>query len=109
MAKQRRSAHAEPDGLRHDVAHERIKARDAGVGLGAAKVKVDEADRAVTAAYALENDELAGQRRKELQAAEAEVIELQRRVDAAGLRVQRAQQQVDAFTRERARDLLARA
>jgi hypothetical protein len=107
MAKQRRSAHGELDGLRQDVAHERMKARDAGVALDAAKAKADEADRAVTAAYALENDKLASQRRRELQAAEAEVIELRRRVDAAGLRVQRAQQQVDAVTRERARDLLA--
>jgi hypothetical protein len=76
MPKRRRSAHAALDELRQDMADERMKARDAEAALEAAKVKVDEADRAVTAAYALEDDKLAAQRRKELQAAEAEVIEL---------------------------------
>jgi hypothetical protein len=37
----------------------------------------------------------------------AQVRELQRRVDGAALRVARAQQQLDEFQRERARDLLA--
>jgi hypothetical protein len=55
-----------------------MKARDAGVALDAARLRVDEADRAVTAAYALEDAKLAAQRRKELQAAEAEVVELRR-------------------------------
>jgi hypothetical protein len=107
MAKQRKTAHAELDELRQDMANERMKARDAESAFEAAKAKVDEADRVVTAAYALEDDKLAVQRRKELQAAEADAVELQRRVDAAGLRVQHAQQQVDTFARERARDLLA--
>jgi hypothetical protein len=107
MAKQGRSAHAALDGLRQGMADERMKARDAGAALEAARVTVDEADRAVTAAYALEDHKLASQRRKELQAAEADAVELQRRVDAAGLRVQHAQQHVETFARERARDLLA--
>jgi hypothetical protein len=107
MAKQRKTAHAKLDELRQDMAHERMKARDAESAFEAAKARVGEADRAVTAAYALEDDKLAAQRRKELQAAEAEAIELQRRVDAAGLRVEPAQQQLDTFARERARDLLA--
>jgi hypothetical protein len=105
MAKRRKTAHAELDELRQDMADERMKARDAGVALDAARVRVDETDRAVTAAYALEDDKLAAQRRKQFQAAEAEVIDLQRRVDAAGLRVQHAQQQLDEFQRDHAHDL----
>jgi hypothetical protein len=107
MAKQRKTAQAELDELRQDVANKRMKARDVESAFEAAKARVGEADRAVTAAYALEDDKLAVQRRKELQAAEADAVEVQRRVDAAGLRVQHAQQQVDTFARERARDLLA--
>lgn len=55
----------------------------------------------------MEDAKLAVQRRKELEAAETEAVELQRRLDAAGLRVQYAQQQVDTFSHEHARDLLA--
>jgi hypothetical protein len=76
MAKPPRSAHAQLDQLRQDALDERMKARDAGVALDTAQANVDEADRAVTAAYALEDAKLAAQRRKELQIAEAEVIEL---------------------------------
>ena len=83
----RKSAPAALDQLRQDMADERGKARDAGVALDAAKVKVDECGRAVTDAYALEDGKLAAQRRKELRAAEAAVIDLQHRVDAAQLRV----------------------
>lgn len=103
----RKSAHAAVDQLRQDMADERGKARDAGVALDAAKVKVDECGRAVTDAYALEDAKLAAHRRKELRAAEAAVIDLQHRVDAAQLRVERAQQEFDVFQRDRARDLLA--
>jgi hypothetical protein len=107
MAKQRKSAHAELYQLRQQAACERMKARDLEAAVEAAKAKVDEASRAVADAYALEDDKLAAQRRKELQDAEAEVIDLGHRVAAAGLRVQRAQQQLDEFAHEHARDLLA--
>lgn len=77
------------------------------MALDAARVRVDEADRAVTAAYALEDAKSAAQRRKELQVAEGEVVDRGHRVTAAGLREQRAQQQLDEFAHQHARDLLA--
>jgi transcriptional regulator len=102
----KQTAHAQLDELRQLAATERKKARDVKSALEAATVRVGEADRAVTAAYALEDAKLAVQRRMELEAAEAEVVDLQRRVDAAGLRVHHAQQQLDEFQREHAHDLL---
>jgi hypothetical protein len=106
MMPPKKSAHAQLDELRQDVANEGMRARDVESALEAAKAKVDEADRAVTAAYAMEDDKLAAQRRKQFEAAEMETVELQRRVDAAGLRVQHAQRQLDEFQCEHAHDLL---
>jgi hypothetical protein len=105
--KQRESAHAELDELRQQAAGERMKGRDLEAALDAAKFKVDEADGAVADAYALEDAKLAAHRRKELEAAEAAVIDLGHRVAASGLRVQRAQQQLDEYQGAHARDLLA--
>ena len=101
------TAHAQLDQLRKDAAAERVKARDLDAQLDAAKLEVESASGAVADAYALEDDKLAARRREELHNAEAEVIDLGHRVAAAGLRVQRAQQQLDEFAHERARDLLA--
>jgi hypothetical protein len=44
--------------------------------------------------------------RNDLDAAKAEVLDLEHRVAAAGLRVQRAQAEADAFQAEHARELL---
>jgi hypothetical protein len=61
----------------------------------------------VTDAYASEDAKLAQQRRKQLEAAEANVIDLGHQVTAAAQRVGRAQRQLDEFQRHHARDLLA--
>lgn len=102
----RKSAHTTLDELRQAAGAERMKQRDHEAKLDAAKLEVERAGQAVTDAYAADDATLAAQRRKELQAAEGAVLDLQHRVDAAGLRVERAQQQLDEFQRERARDLL---
>jgi hypothetical protein len=106
MAKAKRSAHAELDELRQHAAAERVKQRYLATQFEAAKREVENAAAAVTEAYAAEDDKLVVQRRDELQAAEAEVLDLQHRADAAGLRVERAQAAADSFQREHARDLL---
>jgi hypothetical protein len=106
MAKAKRSAHAELDELRQRAAAERVKARDLGAQLEGAKLNVERAAAAVTEAYAAEDDKLVAHRRKDLEAAEAEVLDLQHRADASPLRVDRAQRQADTFAAEHARDLL---
>ena len=102
----KRSADAQLDQLRQAVAAERVKARDLETQLEAARLEVEGAARAVTDAYAEDDAKLAGLRRQELQAAEGDVANLGNRAGAAGLPVERAQQELDAFQREHARDLL---
>lgn len=106
MAKQRRTTHGELAELRQQAAAERMKQRDAEAALEAAKAAVEDASRGVADAYAQEDAKLAAQRRKELEATEADVLDLQHRVTAAGLRVDRAQGAADSFTQQHARDLL---
>jgi hypothetical protein len=100
------SAHGELDRLRQQAAAERVAARELQVQLEAAKVAVDDAGAAVTEAYAADDGKLASRRRSELDAAASDVLDLQHRVDAAGLRVARAQAEADAFQAEHARELL---
>jgi hypothetical protein len=107
MPPRRRSAHSELDGLRRQAAAERVKARDVEAQLEAAKAKVEQASADITAGYASEDQRAVTTARKAEQEAVAQVRALQHRVDGAALRVERAQQQLDEFQRERARDLLA--
>jgi hypothetical protein len=102
----KQTAHAELDQLQEQATAERVKARTLGAQLEAAKVEVEDASRAVTDAYAAEDAKLAQQRRKQLEAAEAKVIDLGHQVTAAAQRVGRARRQLDEFQRDRARDLL---
>jgi hypothetical protein len=106
MAKAKRSAHADLDELRQHTATERVKQRDLAGQLDAAMQEVESASGAVTEAYASEDAKLVNQRRDELQAAEAKVLDLQHRVDAAAVRIDRAQREADTFVAEHARDLL---
>jgi hypothetical protein len=101
MAKPRKTAHAELDELRQQATAERVKARNLEAQLEAAKVEVEDASRAVTDAYAAEAAKLAQQRRKQLEAAEAKVIDLGHQVTAAAQRVGRARRQLDEFQRDR--------
>jgi hypothetical protein len=100
------SAHATLDQLRQAAAAERVSGRELAVRLEAAKAAVDDAGAAVTEAYAADDAKLAQRRRQELDAATTEVLDLEHRFDAAGLRVQRAQAEADTFQAQHARELL---
>jgi hypothetical protein len=104
--KTKQSAHAQLDQLRQQAAAERVNERELAAQLEAAKVAVDDAGAAVTEAYAADDAKLAQRRRQEVDAAAAEVLDLQHRFDAAGLRVERAQTEADTFQVEHARELL---
>jgi hypothetical protein len=104
--KAQESAHAQLDRLRQQTATERVNERQLAAQLEAAKVAVDDAGAAVTEAYAADDAKLAQRRRQEADAAAAEVLDLQHRFDAAGLRAERAQAEADTFHVEHARELL---
>jgi hypothetical protein len=105
-AKRKQSAHATLDQLRQAAAGERVKQRELEVQRDAAKAKVNSAGGAITEAYAAQDDRLAAKLRKDLQAAEADVLDFQHRLAAAGLRAGRAQAEADTFQAEHARELL---
>jgi hypothetical protein len=101
------TAHEQLDQLRQNAAAERVRHRDLQAGMEAAKAEVEQASRAITDGYAAEDQRAVAQARKTETEAVANVRELQHRVDGAALRVERAQQELAAFQREHARDLLA--
>jgi len=84
-----------------------MKARDLDAALEVAKQEVEDASSAVTDAYAAEDAKLAQRRLKQLEAAEAKVIDLGHQVTAATQRVQLAQRAAGIFAQEHGRDLLA--
>jgi hypothetical protein len=102
----KQSAHAELDQLRQAAATERVKQRELEVQKDAAKVKVESAGASITEAYAAEDRRLVAKCRKDLDAAKAEVLDLEHRVAAAGLRIDRAQAEAENFQAEHARELL---
>jgi hypothetical protein len=104
--KTKQSARAQLDQLRQQAAGERVNERELAVRLEAAKAAVDDAGAAVTEAYAADDAKLAQRRRQEVDAAAAEVLDLQHSFDAAGLRLERAQAEADTFQAEHARELL---
>jgi hypothetical protein len=103
----RKTAYATLDELRQIVAHQRMKARDLDAAVEVAKQEVEDASRAVTDAYAVEDATLAQQRRKQLEASEAKAIDLGHQVTAAAQRVELGRRAADTFAQEHARDLLA--
>ena len=105
-ARAKETAHAQLDRLRQQAAAERVNERELAARLEAATAAVDDAGAAVTEAYAAEDAKLAQRRRQEVDAAAADVLDLQHRFDAAGLRVQRAQAEADTFQAEHACELL---
>jgi hypothetical protein len=102
----KQSAHAKLDQLRQATAAERVKQRELGAQKDLAKVKVESAGASLTEAYAAEDGRLVAKCRKDLEAAKAEVLDLEHRVAAAWLRVERAQAEADTFQAEHARELL---
>jgi HD-GYP domain-containing protein (c-di-GMP phosphodiesterase class II) len=102
----RKSIHAQLDEKREQVAAATIKKRELEAQIEAAKAKVEEASRLLAAAYALEDERLAKERREKLERAEAEVIDLEHRRSGAELRAQRARQELDEFMADNARALL---
>jgi hypothetical protein len=103
----RKTAHAELDELRQLAAAERIKRRDLEAQLAAAELDVEQRSAAVTDGYAAEDQRAVARARKGEQQAAAKASELHHQVDGAGLRVERAQADIDSFERGHARDLLA--
>jgi hypothetical protein len=101
----RKPAHTTLDALSQATAAERGKQRDLEATLKATSLEVESTGQAVTNAYAADDAKLATQWRKKIRAAEAAVVDLQRRVEA-GLRVERARQELDRFKREHARELI---
>jgi hypothetical protein len=99
-------AHAELYQLRQATVAERVKQRELEAQEDTAKVKVESAGTAITEAYAAEDARLVAKCRKDLEAAKAEVLDLEHRVAAAGLRAERAQAEADGFQAEHARELL---
>lgn len=106
MAKARETAHAELDQLRQQAVAERVKARDVEGQLEAAGEAVDRARTQAVEALAAEDATAVATARETTDKAGAQVRELHEQVDAAGLRVLRAQHAVDAFEREHAPRLL---
>jgi hypothetical protein len=100
------SAHAELDGLRQDVATARLQTRNVDAELESAKQRLEDISDDLGEAYVEDDAKAIQQRRQELQAAEAEVKDLAHQSKAAGLRVERAQQQLDSFLRDNAKALL---
>jgi hypothetical protein len=105
--KPRKAAHAQLDELRQHAAAERIKRRDLEAQLAAAELDVEQHSAAITDGYAAEDQRAVARARKGEQQAIAKAGELHHQVEGAGLRVERAQADVDSFERSHARDLLA--
>jgi chromosome segregation ATPase len=101
-----RAAHDQVDELRRRVADENQKLRQAQVELEAAKGRADDLSRALTSAYADEDQELVEEYREELQRAEAAVADLEHRVAGAELRAAAVRGELDGFLAESAQALL---
>jgi hypothetical protein len=106
MAPGKKTTHAQLDELRQSVASEGVKVREAQLQLEASKAEVEDRSRALTDAYAAEDQKLARERREDLQRAEAEVLDWQHRVNGAELRAQRIRGGLDTFMAENARALI---
>jgi hypothetical protein len=102
----RKSAHDQLDELRRQVAEEGMKLRRAQAEFEAAKARVEDRSRALTDAYALEDTQLAHERREELKQAEADVLDHQHRVAGAEARAERARAELGSFAAENAMALL---
>jgi hypothetical protein len=102
----KKTAHDQVDELRRRVADQGVKLRQAQAELEAAKAKVEDCSRRLTAAYASEDAKLAGERRDELQCAEADVADYQHRASGAEVRAERARAELDGFLAENALTLL---
>jgi hypothetical protein len=100
------TAHATRDELRQTVVAERVKARELKTQLEVAKVEVNAASQAITDGYAAEDERAVARAREVEQQAVAKVRDPQHRVEGASLRVLRAQQALDEFTRDNAKTLL---
>jgi hypothetical protein len=106
MSPRRQTAHAGLDRLSQQAATERVRHRDLAAEFEATKHAVEEASRAITDAYAAEDERAVGQGREAEQQAVAKLKDLEHRLTGAEVRVARTQRELDEFRRDRARDLL---
>jgi hypothetical protein len=107
MARKPPSAHQQLDEHRQRVASEGTKFRELQEQRAQAQAKLERLGDAITRAYATEDEhEIAAARQAKKEAA-ARVEDLAHRTAGAGLRAERAREELAAFTRDHARDLLA--
>ena len=106
MPRKASSAHDELARLRSVAAGERGKARDVEASLERHEEIVERSREQVVEAIASDDAKAVATAREAGEKASALVSELHEQVDAAGLRVLRAQHQVDDFARENADQLL---
>jgi hypothetical protein len=109
MPGSKQTARAELDGLRQEYAREHARVREFEAEVEAAKAELEEAGRAVTDAYAAEDDKAVREAREREQAAVEKLGDLEHRLAGAAVRAERAGQRLDAFQTERAEDLLGEA
>jgi hypothetical protein len=94
-----RRAHDELDALRQAAASERAKVRDADIQLEAAKVKVEDAGRAVVDGYAAEDHEAVAKAREREREAVEKLQDRQHQLDGAVLRLERLEAELRTFAR----------
>jgi hypothetical protein len=106
MPRREPSLHAQLDQRRQVAAAERVKQRDFEARVEVVRAKVEEIQRALTSAYAAENQTAISDAREREQAVLAEAEDLEHWLAGAELRVQTAQAEADRFERDHARELL---
>jgi hypothetical protein len=107
MANKSPSAHEQLDENRQRVASEGTKFRELQEQQARAEAELERLGAAITRAYATENEHKIAAAHEAKEEAAARVEDLAHRTAGAGLRVERAREEVAAFTRDHARDLLA--
>jgi len=101
-----RSVHGQLDELRQAAAHERVRARELETELNATNLRAQEADAALAAGYAAEDDRAVKAARKATDTELAKARELDDRIAGVRLRVEQADRAVDKFTSGHADELL---
>ena len=102
----KKTAHSELDKLRRQAADERVRARDVEAALEKSELAREQAQQQIVEAMAAEDERSVEHPREARAQADVEIAELHERLDAAGLRVARAQVEADSYARERASELL---
>jgi DNA repair exonuclease SbcCD ATPase subunit len=106
MARRQRSAHQQLDERRERVAFEGTKFRELQEQRAQAEAELERTGDAIARAYASEDEGEIATARKAKEEATARVEDLAHRTAGASLRAERAREELAAFMRDHARDLL---